>query len=280
MKVIIAGVAVAVCGWSTVLAQPAEQFGDCQVTGAAGSIKFTPLQEETLVVTTVLPSPGWWNGMRPDDIKSGFEYCLAAQIAHRAGLSRVEVRNVAWDQFISGAASGYDIAMAAVTITDERRAVMDFSAPYFASNLGVAIRAGDDVSSENIRAKRIGVLQGNMGAEWVMNTLKPDNQPFLFQSQADAVTALTAKQVDAVITDTALTLTAVKASNGALVVPGQFKLGQSYGVVLPKGSPNLNAVDEAVTSMQSDGSIADLTRQYLAPLFGGNPDEVPFWEAK
>jgi polar amino acid transport system substrate-binding protein len=151
---------------------------------------------------------------------------------------------------------------------------------YFASNLGVAIRAGKNIGPENIREKRIGVLQGNMGADWVVNTLKPEAQPLLFQSQADAFTALSANQIDAVITDTALTLTAVKASAGALVVPGQFKLDQAYGIVLPKNSANQNAVDKVVASMKSDGSLAGLTRDYLAPLFGGNPDNIPFWDVK
>jgi polar amino acid transport system substrate-binding protein len=63
--------------------------------------------------------------------------------------------------------------MASVTITGPRKQIFDFSQPYFSSNLGVATRSGSDVTAENIRSKRIGVLQGNMGSDWVVKALRP-----------------------------------------------------------------------------------------------------------
>jgi polar amino acid transport system substrate-binding protein len=260
--------------------QSAPTFGNCPTTGEAGSVKLTTLIPDTVVVGTVLPGPGWWNGMSPDQIKDGFEYCIAAAIAHRAGVHHLVVKNMAWDQFISGAARGYDFAMASVTITAPRQKMMDFSQPYFSSNLGVAIREGGDVTSSNIRSKRIGVLQGNVGADWVVNTLRPTVQPLLFQSQADMITALLANQVDAVVTDTALVLTAVKGSDGVLSVAGQYKLDQGYGIVIPKGSPNTAPIDVVISDLKQDGSLKALTADYLAPMFGENPDAVPVWELK
>lgn len=277
---IIVGMMIAAAGGTLAKAEDTIAFGDCKLTGVAGSIDFKPVKEDTLTVSAVLPSPGWWNGSTPDNIKSGFEYCLAAQIAYRAGVHHLEVRNMAWDQFISGAMTGYDIAMAGVTITEKRKAAMNFSSPYFTSNLGVAVRANSDVTAENIRQKRIGVLQGNMGADWVVNVLKPEIQPSAFQGQSEMFTALLANQVDVVITDTTLVLTGTSSSNGMLVVPAQYKLDQSYGIVLPKDSPNKDAVDTAIKDVADNGTLAQLTTDYLAPMFGGNPDSIPFWEIK
>lgn len=126
---IIVGMMIAAAGGTLAKAEDTIAFGDCKLTGVAGSIDFKPVKEDTLTVSAVLPSPGWWNGSTPDNIKSGFEYCLAAQIAYRAGVHHLEVRNMAWDQFISGAMTGYDIAMAGVTITEKRKAAMNFSSP-------------------------------------------------------------------------------------------------------------------------------------------------------
>lgn len=258
----------------------ASGFGDCKVTGQPGTITLQTHKPGILSVSTVLPSPGWFNGTNPDSVKSGFEYCMAANIAYRAGLKSVEVKNLAWDQFISGTATGYDIGLAEATITDKRKAVFDFSRKYFSSNLGVATKKDSQVTADNIHEAKIGVLQGNMGAQWVSDVLKPAKPAATFQSQTDMFTALSSGQVDAVITDTTLALTGVKESSGALVVSGQFALDQGYGVVLPLHSDNTAQVDQAVGQMDADGTLKALATEYLQPMFGVDPTAVPVWTAK
>ena len=207
----------------------------------------------------------------------GFEYCLAANIAHRAGLKHMKVMNLAWDQFIGGAASGYDIAMASASATDKRREVFDFSQNYFSANLGVAVKSGADVTAENLKDKRIGVLQGNLGADWVINTLKPSVEVSQYQGQPEMVAALMADQVDAIMTDTTLLLTATSGTNGALEVVGQFNTGWGVNVITPKGSANTPAVDAAVGAMAADGTLNALSAAYLTPLFGKDPNAIPMW---
>lgn len=255
-------------------------FGECTITGEAGSIDFKPATEGTLTAATELPFNGWWNGPDPESINGGFEYCLAANVAHRAGLKSVTVQNNSWDQLISGVRTDYDLGMAAITITDERKQVFDFSDPYFTSNLGVAIRKDDDVTAENIRTKRVGVLQGNLGAQFATDTLKPEGGPQLFQSDQDMFTALKAGQVDAVITDTTLTLTNVAAANGELVVTAQYELDQNYGMIIPKGGPNVDAINAAIADMKEKGTIDALSKQFLEPLYGMDPNSIPFWEVQ
>jgi len=256
----------------------ATSFGECEVTGKPGSIDISPRAADTLTATAVLPSNGWWNGEGPESIDGGFEYCLAANIAHRAGLKSVTVQNQSWDQLISASNTNYDIAMASITITDERKQVFDFSAPYFQSNLGVAIRKDDDVNEANIRDKKVGVLQGNMGAQYATDTLKPAGGVQQFQSETEMFTALQAKQVDAVITDTTLALSNTGASNGELVVAGQFTVDQDYGIIMPKGTKNQEAVNTAIAEMHEDGTLDALSEKWLTPLFGTDPNQVPIWK--
>lgn len=252
-------------------------YGNCKPTGKAGSISLTTVTPDTLVVATVLPNPGWWNGKSPEETKDGYEYCLAAEIAHRAGVKHMKLMNLAWDQFIGGAATGYDIAMASASATDKRRQVFDFSQNYFAANLGVAIKAGADVTGKNLRDKRIGVLQGNLGADWVMNTLKPNVAPSMYQGQPEMIAALMADQVDAIMTDATLLLTATAGTNGALVVAGQYETNWGLNVITPKGSVNTPAVDSAVGAMNADGTLQGLSATYLKPLFGSDPAAIPVW---
>lgn len=254
-------------------------FGSCNLTGKSNSIPLATLEKDTLTVATVLPNPGWWNGTSPASIESGFEYCLAANIAYRSGQHRLKIKNMAWDQYISGTATGYDVAISSTTITEPRKKIFNFSRPYFSSNLGVAIKATSAISANSIREKRVGVLQGNVGAEWVSQVLKPKNVS-VYQSQADMFTALVAGQVDAVITDTTLALSQAKTSNGAVRVVGQYSLNQGYGIITPRNSVNSGAVDKAVGALIADGTLSKLSSTYLQPMFGVDPAAVPIWGAK
>lgn len=255
-------------------------FGNCNPTGQAGSISLTTVEPDTLIVATVLPSNGWWNGSSPEDTKDGFEYCIAAEIAQRAGLKHLKIMNLAWDQFISGSATGYDIGMASASDTEKRRKVFDFSQSYFAANLGVAIKVGNDVTAANLRDKRIGVLQGNLGADWVINTLKPNVEVAQYQSATEMMAALKAGQVDAVMTDVTLLLPDTARTNGELDVVGQYDTKWGINVITPKGSVNTPAVDTAIGAMKADGTLAKLSATYLAPLFGKDPASIPVWPLK
>jgi polar amino acid transport system substrate-binding protein len=102
------------------VAQAADMIGNCALTGEKGSIPLTPVREGQLTVEVNLPAPGWWNGDTPETIADGFEYCMAANIAHRAGLDKLEVVNVAWDALVAGQTKEFDLALSQISITEER----------------------------------------------------------------------------------------------------------------------------------------------------------------
>ena len=282
----IAMVALAITGCSsgattsTPNSNAVPSYGKCAVTGTQGSIHLKTVKPDVLSVVTVLPNPGFWNGTSPDTVDSGFEYCMFADLAYRAGLKSIELKNLAWDQYISGTVTDYDVGGASTSITPAREKIMDFSQPYFSSNLGVATLVDSKVTANNIRTVKIGVLQGNAGGDYVVKTLKPSIQPSLFPAQQDMVTALLAGQIDAFVTDTTLALTLVSGQKDKMTVVGQYKLDQGYGITTPLGSANSKVVNDAVGQMSKDGTLKALSKTYLEPLFGMNPDDVPFWILK
>ena len=89
-------------GSSSSTASGSGGFGDCKITSKKGSISLKPASAGTLTVETTLPAQGWWNGTTPTSIKSGYEYCLAANLANMAGLKSVTVKNVSFAQLPSG----------------------------------------------------------------------------------------------------------------------------------------------------------------------------------
>lgn len=273
-------VAASGCGSDAGSEASVEPFGDCEITGTADSITLETAKPNTLTVATALPNPGWWTGKDAKSITSGFEYCMAAEIAHMAGVDKLNVMNLSWDQYISGSATGYDIAIATTTITEEREEIFNFSRPYFSANLSVSLTSDSDVTEETLTDARIAVLQGSSGAMWVNDVLKPATKPTLFSDANEMFTALASGQVDAVVTDTPTALTQNKPTGGRTEVVAQFDTEQGYGVITPLDSPNTEAVDTAVGTLVDDGTIARLTTDYLKPLFGVDPNTIQFWDVQ
>ncbi|MBV9521909.1 MAG: amino acid ABC transporter substrate-binding protein [Alphaproteobacteria bacterium] len=202
---------------------------------------------------------------------------MAAIIAYRAGLPKVQVVNAAWAQLIGGNTNNYDLALSEASITEPRKKVVDFSVPYFDSDISLLVKSGTKVDSASAKNLRIGVHQGTTGADFIMNVLKPTQEVKVYANVPAMTAALTAGQIDAVANDTAYNLAYAEKSKGALVVVGQYKTGETYGAVYPKGSPNEAIFDKIIQSMKDDGTLAKLDAKYLTPAFGGDPAKVPYF---
>ncbi len=256
------------------------EYGECEVYGEAGSISLDPVTDGVLTVQTNLPSPGWWKGETPDSTVGGYEFCLAANIAHRAGLDTVKVENVSFDALVAGQTADFDIAMAQISVTPEREEVVTFSAPYFDSNLGVLAPSDADVTEEDIRDRAIGVQLGTTAVAWAQEELQPGAEPQLFQDTTSMVTAVSSGVVELAIQDTAIMLGFAKNSGGALEVVGQFETGEQYAAIYPKDSANGETMSEAIEAMREDGTLDELSATWLGPELGGDPAAVPVWSLR
>ena len=256
----------------------ADTIGKCELYGAAASASMTPAKPGQITVEVNLPAPGWWNGDTPDTIKDGYEYCLAANMAHRLGLKDVGIVNVAWDALVAGQTKNFDLALSEISITDEREKVVDFSVPYFASDIGILTKTGAKVTSDGMKALRIGVQQGTTGADFVADTLKPTTAAKVFPDTPSMFTALQAGQIDVAMTDTAIVLGQASASNGLFSVVGQYSTGEKYGALFPKGSPNEATLDKVLQSLIDDGSTKKLAATYLAASWGVDPTTIPYFK--
>ena len=268
--------AVAILAMATA-ASAANMIGNCEVTGEKGSLAIAnPAKAGVFTVAVSLPAPIWWNGDTPETIKDGMEYCMAAEIAWRAGYDKLEVMNVEWDPLIAGQSSGYDMAMSEISITDDRKKVHDFSVPYFSSDIAVLTRADTPVDNITIKKAKIGVQQATTGAAFATDKLGiTDIQ--VYPDQGPMFAALRAGQIDAAITDTSITLAEELSTKGASKVVGQYKTGESYGAIYPKGNANNPAIDKIITAMLADGSIAKMGAKYLAAAWGKDPVSIPYF---
>ena len=107
-----------------------EMIGNCELVGPKGAIPVAdPAKPGQITVEVSLPAPVWWNGDTPEAIKDGMEYCMAAEIAYRAGYDKLEVVNVGWDPLVTGQTADFDFAFSQISITDDRKKVVDFLDP-------------------------------------------------------------------------------------------------------------------------------------------------------
>jgi polar amino acid transport system substrate-binding protein len=255
-----------------------DMIGKCELSGAKGSIPIAaPAKSGQLTVQTSLPSPIWWNGDTPEAIQDGMEYCMAAEIAWRAGYDKMEVVNVGWDPLVAGQTSGYDLTLSQVSITEDRKKVVDFSIPYFSSDIGVTSRADVPVDANSIKTAKIGVQQATTASTFVTEKLGLTNVQ-VYPENGDMFTALRAGQIDAALTDTAIALAEEKSTDGKSVVVGQYKTGEAYGAIYEKGSTNGATIDKIIQSMIDDGTIKKLGGKYLAEAWGKDPATIPYFE--
>jgi polar amino acid transport system substrate-binding protein len=255
--------ALSACGSST----SSLGFGDCGITSAKGSLgDFKLTKGGVLTVATNLPAPGYWGGTKPDNQKDGLEFCMAADIASRLGLSKVSVKQVDFAALQAGQVQGFDIAMSQITVNAARKQVVDFSNPYFTSDQALMVLKGTAPKTlADIQALQLGSQSGTTALEYIDKNIKPQKASKVFQDTPSMFNALLAKTVDGIVFDTAILLPQSKQAgyeNTALVA--QFKTGEGYGILLPKGSKNVAKVNELLAAMKADGSLDRFSQKYVA----------------
>ena len=251
------------------------------VTDIGSTSDFKPVTPGTLTVVTSLPGPGFWVGSDndPAQVKSGYEYDIATAMQKAFGLSKLVVRNENFDAITAGTVTNYDVALSQVTITCDRAKVVKFSIPYFASNQGILVNKGDSITTlDQAKAAQWGV-QTSTTASDLLAKIKPTKDPKVFQSLSDAYAALQAKQIDAVLIDTAINLGEAAQSNGKFVVTAQFaQTGgpDQYGAIVPKTSTNAPAVNAVLKNLADTGQLAALATKDLTADPGTLPTiQVP-----
>jgi polar amino acid transport system substrate-binding protein len=258
-------------------AAAADGYGNCKVTGQKGAYHIHPVVPGQLTVEVTLPAPGWYDGDTPATIKAGFEYCMGADIAYRAGLDKLVLVNVAWPQLIGGHTKNFDLALAEASITPARKKVVDFSVPYFDSDIGLLVKKETKIDSASAKTLRIGAHQGTTGADFVMDVLKPTKPVKVYPTVPGMMAALAAGQIDAAADDTAYVLAYAAKSHGSLVVAGQYRTGETYGAVYPKGSADEAVFNKIIQSLKDDGTLQALATTYLAKAWGADPTKVPYF---
>ncbi|MEM6715105.1 MAG: basic amino acid ABC transporter substrate-binding protein [Cyanobacteria bacterium P01_D01_bin.6] len=202
----------------------------------------------------------------------GFDIDLMTAIGETAGLE-VQFESLPFDGIIPALQAGtVDAAISGMTITEERLQTVDFSRPYIKAGLAIAVKEenAEVATLDDLQDKKIAVQIGTTGAEQAAEI--PGAEISTFDSAPLALQELSNGNVDAVINDAPVTLDAIASGNiDGLKVVGELLTTEFYGIALPKGSENLELVNEALMTMMEDGTYAEIYEKW----FGEAPPELP-----
>ena len=239
----------------------------CGAPAANSDNELGLVEDGKLVMSTNAAFPPY--EMTTDD--GGFEGIdveIAGEIAKKLGLELV-VDDMDFDSALLAVQQGKsDIVMAGVSVTDERKLVMEFSDSYATGIQVVIVKAGSDVTMDNLGEKMIGCQRGTTGYIYASDT--PDNGGYgedhvtAFDNGASAVQALLNGQVDCVIIDSAPAQEFVAANPGLTILPGNW-VEEEYAIGMDKGNTALvDAVNKALADLTADGTIQSIVDKYIS----------------
>ena len=145
--------------------------------------RFVPVTPGLLTVATSLPAPGFWDGAAVDSLTGGFEYGVARLLAERFELE-LDVVDVPFERLVAGELAGADLALAQITITDEREERLAFSVPYYADDAGAVLESGEELTDlETAKEQRWAVQRGTVEADFLDDVVQPDDEPTLVRGR-------------------------------------------------------------------------------------------------
>ncbi len=199
----------------------------------------------------------------------GFDIELAKIIASDMGKTLV-VRPMAFtDIFIALEKGEVDMALRAITITDERKKRVDFSTSYYKTSPAAVARKEDD-SFENIRtkedlgaSKKIAVETGTTGLTIAREIARDQNNVIETHSLEYLLMELLSLQVDAIIIDKEAAISFVNRYTNLKMLQVEFDV-ENYGVAIQKGNKKLlESVDRTINRLVNSGEYMNLVEEHV-----------------
>lgn len=230
-----------------------------------------------------------------DDFElDGYDIALGRLLGERLGVD-VEFKDMAFDGLGGALQVGQiDAAIAAISITDQRRESMDFSNIYYVGNGAALARSDSDIvisGIEDLAPWRVAVQDGSVYQTWLEESavdegVMPADNLLVYDDNARAIEDLRAGFIDVVIADS-LPLEVVVAQDDSLALVGRGLNRQRFAVAIARGSTLLSPVNEALFDLQATGDLALLAERYLSlertdlqPLPPAEPTPDPLAESR
>ena len=194
----------------------------------------------------------------------GIDVEMAGEIAKRLGLE-LQIDDMDFDAALLAVQQGKsDIAMAGITITEDRLVNMDFSNTYANGVQSVIVPEGSDITSpDDLAGKLVGVQRGTTGYTFCIDEFGEDAVA-PFDNGNTAVQNLVSGKVDAVVIDNAPAQEYVAANPGLTILDTAFA-DEDYAIGVAKGNTQLlDAINSILAEMEADGTTQAIIDKYIS----------------
>lgn len=235
--------------------------------GSAAAETTKTSDSDTLVMATNATFPPY-EYVDGEECK-GIDIEIAQAIADAMG-KKLEVDDIDFDSIIPAITTGKaDMALAGMTVTDERKENVDFSDSYATGVQVIIVPEDSDITSPDDLAndKMIGVQQGTTGHIYCSDT--PENGGFgedhvtAYPNGASAIQALQTGKVDAVVIDNEPAKAFVAENPGLKILDTEY-VTEDYAIAVKKGNTELlDQINETLAKLKADGTLQSIIDKYI-----------------
>ena len=259
----VAALALTACGGSasSVASSVASSASSAAASTSAAAGELATVEAGKLTMATNATFPPYEMTTDAGEFE-GIDIETAQAIADKLGLE-LQIDDMDFDAALLSVQQGKaDIVMAGVTVTDERKAVMDFSDSYATGIQSIIVPEGSDIASpDDLAGKKIGTQRGTTGYIYCTDDFGED-AVVAYDSGLTAVQALNNGQVDAVVIDNAPAKEYVAANPGLKVLETSYA-EEDYAIGMAKGSSLEDAVNSALEELKADGTLQSIVDKYI-----------------
>ena len=263
----VAALALTACGGSSSTASSAAASSVASSAAAsseaasAAATELTTVEAGKLTMATNAAFPPYEMTTDAGEFE-GIDIETAQAIADKLGLE-LQIDDMDFDAALLSVQQGKaDIVMAGVTVTDERKAVMDFSDSYATGIQSIIVPEGSDIASpDDLAGKKIGTQRGTTGYIYCSDDFG-DESVVAYDDGLTAVQALNNGQVDAVVIDNAPAKEFVAANPGLVILDTSYA-EEDYAIGVAKGSSLKDAVNAALEELKADGTLQAIVDKYI-----------------
>jgi polar amino acid transport system substrate-binding protein len=182
----------------------------------------------------------------------GFDVHLANAIADILGKD-LEILDMEFTAALASVTTGQaDVAIAAITIREDRLEIMDFSTPYFQTTIVAIVPDDSDITTpDELSDKRIAVQFGTTSDIFCEDYL-PEATVTRLNRAPDTVLELNNGRVDAIVIDRAVADQFINDNPGLRILDDPLG-SENYGIAMMKGSDLLGPINDALETLKANG---------------------------
>jgi polar amino acid transport system substrate-binding protein len=259
------------CGSSAETAASAAPTTAETAASACAPESLQTLTSGKLAIATGEPAYFPWVIDDAPESGEGFEAAVAYAVATQLGFAKEDVSWVrtTFDGAITPGVKDFDFNLQQFSITEERKAAVDFSSAYYSAPQAIVSYAGSPIEGlttiEELKGAKLGAGVGTTSLDAISAVF--GSEPQAFNDNAAAVAALKNGQIDGIVVDlpTAFFLSGAVVEGGIIVgqLPSTGDNGD-FGLLLTKDSPITSCVSQAVDAIRASGELDEITAKWLS----------------